>query len=82
MKQLVLLFGIVASATAANGANQSHVQRATFTAPFVHPVDPIYRIDCGPTPFRWGWFGAAHYPPAPVMQRDYTGGWREWHYRR
>lgn len=29
--------------------------------------------------FRWGWFGAERYTPAPQWHRDYTGRVMRWH---
>lgn len=84
MRLLILLVGLIAatSATAANPPQMQRVKQATFLAPFAYPADPVYLIHSARQPFRWGWFGAEHYPPAPAMHRDYNNGWREWHYRR
>lgn len=82
MKRWILSAVVAACATTAFAAPRAPVQRTTFTAPFAHPADPTYPIEFGTQHFRWGWFGADHYPTAPVMHRDYTRGWREWHSRR
>lgn len=60
-----------------------YAAQATFTAPFAHPTAPT-SFDRSPygQSFRWGWFGASHYPPAAQMHRTYNRGWKEWHTRR
>lgn len=78
---LLVLLG-VDSASAANTASYVARPQATF-APHTHPAHSAYPpVAVGGSTFRWGWFGAEYYPPAPVMHRDYNRGWRQWHYRR
>jgi hypothetical protein len=81
MKRTILVACMLLCGTTSLAATRPQVQRATFMTPYAHPADPSYPIGYGHVPYRWGWFGADHYPPAPVMHRDYNGGWREWHYR-
>lgn len=73
---IVCLCGL--SGVSASAANPQPVRQAVCTTPLPYPMDPTYRPMCTPQPYRWGWFGAAHYPSAPQMHRDYADGWREW----
>lgn len=83
---LALLATTSLTATTTAAAPPSRVNQATFDAPCTHPMDPYYAphntVHYGPKQFRWGWFGADYYPPAPIVHRDYKRGWLEWHYRR
>lgn len=80
--RLIILLICLAPAISAQAAPPAKVQRATFMAPFAYSADPVYPMHSARQPYRWGWFGADYFPPAPVMHRDYNNGWREWHYRR
>lgn len=79
-----IFIGCVIAAAVSSSAHASvYAQRATFTAPYAHPsYASRYEYPAYHQPFRWGWFGASHHPPAPQMHRDYNRGWKEWHYRR
>lgn len=84
--KLLLAATLLAAATAsasAQSVNRYPTRPATFTTPFVHPTAPT-TFDYAPygQTFRWGWFGATHYGPAPQMHRTYNQGWKEWHLRR
>ncbi len=81
MKRIIILVGLGFVCCSA-GVNAQNVQQATFASPHAYASYSTNPPGYGPTTFRWGWFGADHYAPAPVMHRDYTRGWREWHYRR
>ncbi len=80
--QLLIGFALVVTFSSATQASP-FAQRATFTAPYAHAsYASQYEYPDYQQPFRWGHFGAGYHPPAPVMNRDYNRGWREWHYRR
>ncbi len=81
MKRLLLVACVAAGCVPAAAAPRGQVTPTTFTAPQPYYADSSCGMDYGQVPYRWGWFGADHYPPAPVMHRDYNGGWRQWYYR-
>ncbi len=78
MKTTLALFCAAALTAAAHAQPAAPVREAAF----VTPQNYTSPMGCGAPRFRWGWFGAYHHPPAPVMHRDYTQGWRQWYYRR
>lgn len=87
MKTTLALFCTAVLTATAYGQSAAPIRQATCVTqyahtPYAHTMAPGSPLDGGPPRFRWGWFGAYHHPPAPVMHRDYTQGWRQWYYRR
>jgi hypothetical protein len=91
MKRLLLIAAIIATTSASTNAAQPRkqapkrpapVRQVVCTEPFSYADSPTYPVYHGPSPFRWGYFGAEYQPPAAVMYRDFAYGHREFQYRR
>lgn len=83
LAKLLLAMGSYAVLSDSHATATVWTHPASLTAPCKYPLDPRPgRPAPLPPTFRWGWFGAEHFPPTPQLHRDYNEGWREWHYRR
>ena len=85
MKSYAMAAFLLATVSGSAMAAPPTTMPSNYRSAYVHPKVMYYQPQptLQPVPsFRWGWFGAQTYPSPPMMQRDYTGGYRQWSHVR